>query len=81
MRKRGAVVLASGVPIWLLLVWYVHEVTKSLWGYEFGSVAMPPPTWFRGAQLVALLSLLIGSYLLVADFIRWRIKGSNAAVR
>jgi hypothetical protein len=81
MRERAAIVLASGVPVWLLLAWFDQVVRRAPWGYEFGSVTMPPPTWFQIAGLVASLSLLIGSYLLVADFIRSRMKRSNASAR
>jgi hypothetical protein len=81
MRKRAAIVLASSVPVWLFLAWFDHVAREAPWGYGIGSVALPPPAWFGFSGLVARLSLLIGSYLLIADFVRWRIKGSDAAAR
>jgi hypothetical protein len=58
MRVRGAIVLAAGVPIWIYLVRFTNEVRKSPFGYEFCSVAFPPPPQFRAAQFVAVMFLL-----------------------
>ena len=71
MRVRGAIVLAAGLPFWIYLVRFTNEVRKSPFGYEFGSVAFPPPPQFRAAQFVAVISFLLGVSLLVADFINW----------
>jgi hypothetical protein len=77
MRVRGAIVLAAGVPFWIYLVRFTNVVRKSPFGYEFGSVAFPPPPQFRAAQFVALISFFLGLYLLVADFINWIKKRPN----
>jgi hypothetical protein len=71
MRVRGAIVLAAGLPFWVYVERFINEVKKSPFGYELGSVAFPPPTQFRIAGLVAVISLLLGLSLLVADFINW----------
>ena len=78
MRKGGAIIITATIPLWLFLSWYVYEIRKSPWGYEFGSMAMPPPTWFRDAQLFGLLSVAVGMYLLVTNFVRWVVKRKNA---
>jgi len=67
LRVRGAIVLAAGLPFWIYLVRFINEVRKSPFGYEFGSVAFPLPTQFRVARFVAVISLLCGLSLLVAD--------------
>ena len=77
MRPRGAIIIVATIPIWLTLAWYWHEVHKSPWGSEFGSVAMPPPSWYTDAGLVGALSVVIGIYLLISDFIRWIFKRSS----
>jgi len=77
MRVRGAIVLAAGVPFWIYLVRFLNEVTKSPFGYEFGSVVFPPPPQFRAAQFVTVISFFLGLYLLVADFITWIKKRPN----
>jgi hypothetical protein len=71
LRVRGAIVLAAGLPFWIYLVRFINEVRKSPFGYEFGSVAFPLPTQFRVARFVAVISLLCGLSLLVADLINW----------
>jgi hypothetical protein len=71
MRTRGAIVLAAGLPFWIYLIRFITEVRKSAFGYELGSVAFPLPTQFRVARGVAMISLLLGLYLLVTDFIKW----------
>lgn len=77
MRVRGAIVLAAGVPFWIYLVRFTNEVRKSPFGYEFGSAAFPPPPQFRAAQFVAVISFVLGLYLLVGDFIKWIKKRPN----
>jgi hypothetical protein len=73
--------IVATIPIWLLLAWYAHEVHKSPWGAEFGSGAMPPPSWYVDAQLVGFLSVVVGIYLLTSDFVRWIIKRPHVATR
>jgi hypothetical protein len=77
MRVRGAIMIAGGILIWLLLIWYGNEIRKLPWGYEFGSVAMPLPPWFIGLGWGGLVAFLIGIYLLLSDFMR-RIKKRSA---
>jgi len=69
MRKKGSTMLASAVPIWIGLLWFVHEVRKSPFGYEFGSIAFPRPQWFRVATIVALLLTLFGLRWILIDFV------------
>src|ERR1700734_1670496 len=71
MRIRGAIVLAAGLPFWICLIRFITEVRKSAFGYELGSVAFPLPGQFRVARDIAMISLLLGLYLLVTDFIKW----------
>jgi hypothetical protein len=77
MRIRGAFVLAAGLPFWIYLIRFIAEVKKSAFGYELGSAAFPLPAQVRAARDVAVISLLVGLSLLVADFIKW-IKKSPA---
>jgi hypothetical protein len=67
MRKKGSIMLASAVPIWIGSIRFVHEVRKSPFGYEFGSIAFPTPQWFRVATIVALLLTLFGLRLILID--------------
>ena len=71
MRVRGAIVLAAGLPFWVYVERFINEVKKSPFGYELGSVAFLPPTQFRVAGLFALISLLLGLPVLLADFVNW----------
>ena len=71
MRVRGAIILAAGLPFWVYLVWFINEVRKSPFEYESGSVVFPLPVEFQAARFVAVVSLLLGLSLLVADFINW----------
>jgi hypothetical protein len=77
MRVRGTIFIAAGILVWLFLLWYGNEVGKLPSGYEFGSVVMPLPSWYRGLLLGALFSVVIGIYLLIYDFARRIIKRSN----
>ena len=71
MRVRGAIVLAAGLPFWIYFARFINEVKRSPFGYELGSVAFPMPAEYRAAGLVAVISLLVGLSLLLADFINW----------
>ncbi len=71
MRVRGAIILATGLPSRIYLARFINEVNKSAFGYELGSVASPLPAQFRAALLAAVISLLLGLPLLLADFINW----------
>jgi sterol desaturase/sphingolipid hydroxylase (fatty acid hydroxylase superfamily) len=71
MRVRGAIVLAAGLPFWIYFARFISEVKRSAFRYELGSVAFPMPAQFRAALFVAVISLLLGLPLLLADFINW----------
>jgi hypothetical protein len=69
MRKKGSIMIACAVSIWIGLIWFVHGVSKSPFGYEFGSIAFPTPQWFRVATIVALLLTLFGLRLILIDLV------------
>jgi hypothetical protein len=72
MGKKGSIMLASAVPMWIGLICFVHEVRKSTFGYEFGSIVFPTPQWFRVATIVALLLTLFALRLILIDFVTRR---------
>ncbi len=72
MKIRGILFLVAGV---LLLIPYGHlfnAIRSGPFGDEPGSVAFPVPGKLEAIRLSGLACLLIGVYLLVADYIKAR---------
>ena len=80
MRKRGVICILAAIPAWVYVLYFLNEMRKSPFGYEFGSIAFPPPLIFKVADTLAVLLTLIGLPFFVFDFIQWIRKRRHADV-
>jgi hypothetical protein len=78
LKKRGIVLVLVGIPARIYWLRELAEVRRSPFGYEFGSVAFPVPTYLRAIGLFAVCSILIGLFLIAFDFVQWLRRKRNA---
>jgi hypothetical protein len=71
MRKRGPIFILAAIPAWGYFLHDLHEARKTIFGYEYGSAAMPFPPLVRALGWLAIIFTLIGLGLLASDLARW----------
>lgn len=80
MKTRGLILILLGIAAWIYWLLVLSEIRRSSFGYEFGSVAFPIPTYLRAIGLSGICSMLIGLALAALDLAQWRRKKRNDAI-
>lgn len=70
MRKRAIPFLLIGAVAWIIAWRLTDELMLAPFGYEMGRT-FPAATYLRLLALLALLSFVVGLYLLATDLVRW----------
>jgi hypothetical protein len=70
MRKRSIPVLVIALAAWILAWWLTEALMLAPFGYRTGST-FSAATYLRLTAFLALLSSLVGLYLLAIDFVQW----------